>query len=59
MRFFKWLLECCYCMIIPEDEYKRENTNDTVVPTDFIPINEIQIISLFNLPATHRFILYL
>ena len=40
MRFCKWLLECCYCMIIPEDEYKRENTNDTIAPTDFIPVNE-------------------
>ena len=27
-------------MILPEDEYKRENTDDTIVPTDFIPINE-------------------
>ena len=26
-------------MIIPEDEYTRENTDDTIVPTDFIPIN--------------------
>ena len=40
MRFFKWLLEVCYCMILPENEYKRENTDDTVAPTDFIPINE-------------------
>ena len=40
MRFFKWLLECCYCMILPEDEYKRENTDDTIVPADFIPVNE-------------------
>ena len=40
MRFFKWLLESCYCMILPEDEYKRENTDDTIVPNDFIPINE-------------------
>ena len=34
------MLECCYCMIIPEDEYKRENTDDTIVPLDFIPVNE-------------------
>ena len=27
-------------MIIPEDEYKRENTDDTIVPTDFIPVSE-------------------
>ena len=27
-------------MILPEDEYKRENTDDTIVPNDFIPINE-------------------
>ena len=27
-------------MILPEDEYKRENTDDTIVPTDFIPVNE-------------------
>ena len=40
MRFFKWLLDVCYCMIIPEDEYNRENTDDTIVPTDFIPINQ-------------------
>ena len=40
MRFFKWLLEFCYCMIVPEDEYKRENTDDTILPDDFIPVNE-------------------
>ena len=40
MRFCKWLLELCYCMIIPEDEYKRENTDATTLPIDFIPINE-------------------
>ena len=27
-------------MILPEDEYKKENTDDTIVPTDFIPVNE-------------------
>ena len=40
MKLFKWFLECCYCMVISEDEYKRENTEDTIVPDDFIPINE-------------------
>ena len=40
MRFLKLLLDVCYCMTIPEVEYKRENTDDTIVPTDFIPINE-------------------
>jgi len=27
-------------MVISEDEYKRENTDDTIVPDDFIPVNE-------------------
>ena len=40
MRFFKWILEYCYCMIVPEDEYKREHTDDTILPDDFIPVNE-------------------
>ena len=51
-------------MILPEDEYKRENTDDTIVPTHLIPINEkniiihlIQIISLANLPTTYRLVL--
>ena len=39
MRFQKWFLEFCNCMDIPEDEYKRENTHDTIVPSDFIPVN--------------------
>ena len=27
-------------MIIPEDEYKKRNTDDTILPYDFIPVNE-------------------
>ena len=27
-------------MVIPEDEYKRKITDDTIVPDDFIPVNE-------------------
>ena len=33
-------MEVCYCMIVPEDEHKRENTDDTILPDDFIPVNE-------------------
>ena len=43
MTFLNWCLELmdlCYCRIPPEEEYRRENTDDTIVPTDFIPINE-------------------
>ena len=40
MRLLTWFLDVCYCMIIPEDEYKRENTDNTIVPTDFTQINE-------------------
>ena len=65
MSFFKWLLESCYCMILPEDEYERENTDDTIVPTGFIPINEYKHNNPFDtdsqfsqFTATHRFILY-
>ena len=27
-------------MIMPEVEYNQENTNDTIVPDDFMPFNE-------------------
>ena len=43
MRFLKWCLELmdlCYCRILPEDEFKRENSDDTILPDDFIPVNE-------------------
>ena len=35
-------------MVIPEDEYKRENTHDTIVPADFIPVNESYHQNPFN-----------
>ena len=43
MTFLRWCLELmdlCYCRTLPEDEDKRENTDDTILPVDFIPMNE-------------------
>ena len=37
------LLDLCYCRVLPEDiEMARDNTNDTILPPDFIPVNEAQ-----------------
>ena len=35
-------------MIIPEDEYKRENTEDTIVPTDFIYPQHMDLFCIFK-----------
>ena len=54
MRFFLWLLDICYCL--PEDEYRKENTDDTIVPDDFIPVNENNHDITFNGSEWSQFI---
>ena len=37
------IMDRCYCMALPEeDEITRDNTNDTILPPDFIPVKEAQ-----------------
>ena len=33
-------MELCDCRIMPEDGFKRENSNATILPDDFKPVNE-------------------
>ena len=41
LKLFNEILDLCYCRVLPEDdEIARENTNDTIVPPDFVPVNE-------------------
>ena len=41
LKYFMQILDLCYCRVLPEDnEIARENTNETIVPPDFIPVNE-------------------
>ena len=46
MTFLKYWMEfmdLCYCRVLPEDdEITRDNTDDTILPPDFIPVNEAQ-----------------
>ena len=37
---FRYLLNAWYCQVLPKDELNRENTEDTIVPYDFVPVNE-------------------
>ena len=38
------ILDWCYCRVLPDDddEITRDNTNDTILPPDFIPVSEAQ-----------------
>ena len=37
------LVDLFYCKVLPEgDELTRDNTDDTILPPDFIPVNEAQ-----------------
>ena len=44
LKYFMEILDWCYCRVLPddEDEITRENTNDTILPPDFIPVNAAQ-----------------
>ena len=37
------MTDLCYDRVMPEDdEITRDNTDDTILPPDFIPVNETQ-----------------
>ena len=41
LKCFNEILDMCYCRVLPvDDEIATENTNDTIVPPDFVPVNE-------------------
>ena len=44
LKYFMEILDWCYCRVLPDDddEITRDNTNDTILPPDFIPVNEAQ-----------------
>ena len=46
MTFLNYIMEfldLCYCRVLPEDdELTRDNTDDTILPPDFIPVNKAQ-----------------
>ena len=43
LKYFMELLDFCYCRVLPDDdELTRDNTDDTIVPPDFVPVNEAQ-----------------
>ena len=41
LKYFMEILDWCYCRVLPDDddddEITRDNTNDTILPPDFIP----------------------
>ena len=43
LKYFMEFLDFCYCRVLPDDdELTRANTDDTILPPDFIPVNEAQ-----------------
>ena len=43
LKYFMEFLAFCYCRVLPDDdELTRYNTDDTILPPDFIPVNEAQ-----------------
>ena len=51
---FRFVLDACYCQIMDEDEIKREGSEDTTVPHDFTPIDEINHHRPVDLVVTHQ-----
>ena len=43
LNYWMNILDWCYCRVLPEDdEITRDNTDETILPPDFIPVNEAQ-----------------
>ena len=48
-------MDLCYCRVMPEDdEITRDNTDDTILPPDFIPVNEAQHQNPFDTSYSFR-----
>ena len=43
LKYWMEIMDLCYFRVMPDDdEITRDNTDDTILPPDFIPVNEAQ-----------------
>ena len=55
LKYFMEVLDLCDCRVLPEDdELIRDNTDDTILPPDFIPVNEAQYQNPFDTSDSFR-----